>query len=128
MRRLEQERVHEAENGGVEANPERRNQDAPRRKRPRLHELTKGKPEVVQHTDMMRCGRHLDSTNCPFSSCSCSCSCSNCQEHTVVAPLCRGASLSRTRRHSAVATVPDDSRAARLPYNSTTTTTPTTHP
>ena len=53
MGRLEEQRVHEAEDGGVRPNPEREHDDRRRRESPRLHELSKCKSKVVKHIRMM---------------------------------------------------------------------------
>ena len=68
MGRLEQQRVHEAEDGGVRANPEREHNDRRRRESPCLHELPKCKSEVVKHTSMMPRGSDLDSNDFSWQS------------------------------------------------------------
>ena len=53
MRRLEEERIDETEDGGIDPDPECEHDHRRRRKSPRLAELPKRKPEVVEH--MVRC-------------------------------------------------------------------------
>ena len=66
MRRLEEQRVHEAEDGGVRPDPEREHDDRRRRERPCLHELSKCKPEVVKHICMMPRESDSDSTSVKY--------------------------------------------------------------
>jgi hypothetical protein len=59
--RLEEERIDETKDGGVDADPEGEHDHRRRRESPRLSELPKGKPEVMEHISvMLRAGR-LDS-------------------------------------------------------------------